>query len=187
MRVAETPRVPGACLLAPPSLDRPRSRTDRLRQRHGRPVVVDDRTLAEESRSGHIHRAEVTRSRIFQQQRAGKAVAELGGIGPQVLARRTGVTRDAHVVIAVGAAIGDEVEERLRATHGEAGELDERAVPERGEGSCRRRCCPASGWRRRRLGQRAAGAAMVLVPCGIVQKNDGRGVLTCAASASFSE
>jgi hypothetical protein len=37
-------------------------------------------------------------------------------------------------VIAVGAAVGDQVEERLRPAHREARELDERAVPERVEG-----------------------------------------------------
>jgi hypothetical protein len=46
-------------------------------------------------------------------------------------------------VIAVGAAVGDQVEERLRPAHREARELDERAVPERVEGRA------AAGIRRR--------------------------------------
>ena len=67
-------------------------------------------------------------------QRAGEAVAELGGIGPEVLARGAGITGDPHVVVAVGAAVGEEVEERLRPAHREARKLDERAIPERVEG-----------------------------------------------------
>ena len=67
-------------------------------------------------------------------QRAGEAVAELGGIGPEVLARGAGVTRHPHVVVAVSAAVGEEVEERLRPAHREARKLDERAIPERVEG-----------------------------------------------------
>jgi hypothetical protein len=98
------------------------------------PVVGGDPTLGEEVGRGHVERAELASGGIFHRQRAGEAVAELGGIGPEVLARRTGVTRDAHVVVAVRAAVGDEVEERLRPAHREAGELDERAVPERVEG-----------------------------------------------------
>ena len=70
---------------------------------------------------------------VFHRQRAGEAVAELGGIGPQVPARRTGITGDAHVVVAVGATVGDEVEERLRPAHREARKLQERAIPERAE------------------------------------------------------
>ena len=68
---------------------------------------------------------------VFQRQRAGEAVAELGGIGPEVLAGGAGVTRDAHVVVAVSAAVGEEVEERLRPAHREARKLHERAIPER--------------------------------------------------------
>src|SRR5262245_55664951 len=77
-------------------------------------------------------------ARIFQRQRAGETVAELGGIGPEVLTRCAGVTRYAHVVVAVAGAVGDEGEGRLGPAHGEARELQEHAIPERGEG-----CTPA--------------------------------------------
>src|SRR5262245_55909972 len=73
------------------------------------PVVVDERAAGEEARSGDVDRAEPAGGRIFERQGAGEAVAELSGIGPEVLTRCTGVTRDAHVVIAVRAAVGDEI------------------------------------------------------------------------------
>src|SRR6476469_2930208 len=99
-------------------------------------VVVDDRAVrTEERRVGHVDRAAALAGcGVFQRERAGEAVAELGGIGPEVLAGRAGVTRDPHVVVAVGAAVGEEVEERLRPAHREARKLDERAIPERVEG-----------------------------------------------------
>ena len=81
-----------------------------------------------------VHRATLAGGGVFQRQRAGEAVAELGGIGPEVLARGAGVTGDPHVVVAVSAAVGEEVEERLRPAHREARKLDERAIPERVEG-----------------------------------------------------
>ena len=81
-----------------------------------------------------VHRATLAGCGVFRRQRAGEAVAELGGIGPEVLARGAGITGDPHVVVAVGAAVGEEVEERLRPAHREARKLDERAVPERVEG-----------------------------------------------------
>jgi hypothetical protein len=101
-------------------------------------IVVGKQTgadaVGEECWRRHVDRVELTRGGVFNRYRPGEAVPELGGIGPEVLARRTGVTRYAHVVIAVGAAVGHQVEERLRPTHRETGELDERAVPERVEG-----------------------------------------------------
>ena len=108
-------------------------------------VVVDDRAVrTEERRGGHVDRAAALAGcGVFQRERAGEAVAELGGIGPEVLAGRAGVTRDPHVVVAVGAAVGEEVEERLRPAHREARKLDERAIPERVEGRA------AAGGRRR--------------------------------------
>ena len=108
-------------------------------------VVVDDRTVEVEERgAGDVDGAvALAGCGVFQRQRAGEAIAELGGIGPEVLAGRAGVTRDAHVVVAVGAAVGEEVEERLRPAHREARKLDERAIPERVEGRA------AAGGRRR--------------------------------------
>ena len=97
-------------------------------------VVVDDRALVEKGWRGRIKCTCLAGRGVFQRQRAGEAVAELGGIGPEVLAGRAGVTRDPHVVVAVGAAVGEEVEERLRPAHREARKLDERAIPERVEG-----------------------------------------------------
>ena len=99
-------------------------------------VVVDDHTvLTEERRVGHVDGAVALAGRgVFQRERAGEAVAELGGIGPEVLARGAGITGDAHVVVAVSAAVGEEVEERLRPAHREARKLHERAIPERRRG-----------------------------------------------------
>src|SRR5690606_23507679 len=82
--------------------------------------------------------------------RVGHAVAELNRVGPEVLAGRTGVARGADVQVRVGATEGEAVEERLCTTDRAAGELDERAIPERnGRGA---------GTRRRRSGVLPAGA-----------------------------
>jgi hypothetical protein len=99
-------------------------------------VVGDDRGGRDQREAvrRQIHRAALAGGGVFGRQGAGEAVAELGGVGPEVLARGAGVAGDAHVVIAVGAAVGDQVEERLGAAHREARELDEGAVPERVEG-----------------------------------------------------
>src|SRR5262245_59521324 len=72
------------------------------------------------------------RSRVgsFDRQHRRKAVAELRGIGPHVPARRTGVRHRANVVVAVSAAVGHDVEERLRLADREPRPLDEGAVPE---------------------------------------------------------
>src|SRR6185295_13911512 len=103
-------------------------------------VVVDDCTVLAEEGNGGVNGGFAATYRVFQRQRAGEAVAELNGIGPQVLASRTGVTRHPHVMVAVSAAVGEEVEERLRPAHREARKLHERAIPERPTGSSRRQC-----------------------------------------------
>ena len=80
----------------------------------------------------------------------GHAVAELHRVGPEVLTGGAGVARGADVQVGVSAAIREHVEERLRTADREAGELDERAIPERsGRGA-------AAG--RRRRGVLPAGA-----------------------------
>ena len=99
-------------------------------------VVGDERggRGQREAARRQVHRATLAGGGVFERQRAGEAVAELGGIGPEVLARGAGITGDPHVVVAVSAAVGEEVEERLRPAHREARKLDERAIPERVEG-----------------------------------------------------
>ena len=77
-------------------------------------VVWEDCTVGGEEDRGGVNGAFAATYRVFHRQRAGEAVAELGCIAPDVLARRTGVTRHPHVVVAVSAAVGEEVEERLR-------------------------------------------------------------------------
>ena len=81
----------------------------------------------------HGRGAIVTRG-ILERQRAGDAAAELGAIGPYVDAGRAGIAPDGHGVVAVGAVVGEEIEERLRAAQRESGELHERPIPKRSEG-----------------------------------------------------
>jgi hypothetical protein len=114
-------------------------------------AVVERERVVEAERGGRdreadrpqVHRATLAGCGVFERQRAGEAVAELGGIGPEVLARGAGITGDPHVVVAVGAAVGEEVEERLRPAHREARKLDERAIPEGSGGGTGTR----GGWR----------------------------------------
>ena len=86
------------------------------------PVRVEaPRDLAGQGGGGHADAA-----RLFQRQRAGDAVAEIGGKGRHAPAAVTGVFR-------VGGEVAhrrcrEEVEERLGKPEGEAGELDEAAV-----------------------------------------------------------
>src|SRR5262245_4119411 len=52
-----------------------------------------------------------------------------GAVASKVKALRVGVTVDAHVGVGVDAPISEDVEERARPAHREAGELQEGAIP----------------------------------------------------------
>ena len=64
----------------------------------------------------------------------GGAAQQLAAEALNIGYRGTRITRHPHVVGAVSAAVGEDVEERLRPAHREARKLDERAIPERVEG-----------------------------------------------------
>src|SRR5262249_59029280 len=87
----------------------------------------------EEAGRRRIERERLMRGGRLKREGRREAVAEVGGISPEILARDVGIALNPHVGIGIGAVISEEVEERPRAADRKARELHEREVPERAE------------------------------------------------------